>query len=136
MKMSMTTNYAIRIIAELSIENKLSASDLSRMIGIPIPSIMKIMDRLKTAGLIQVHRGVDGGFVLKRRSQSITLYELIKVVESTIYINRCLEDDKYCSRCAVEYCEMRKLYEQTQEKLEEELKRYTIRELITQRLER
>lgn len=136
MQMSVTTNYAIRIIAELSMKNKLSANDLSGILGIPIPSVMKIMDKLRNAGLIEVRRGVDGGFVLVRRNQDITLYELIKTMESTIYINRCLEDDKYCSRCAVDYCEMRKLYEETQEKLEEELKRYTIRELISQRLEK
>lgn len=136
MQMSVTTNYAIRIIAELSMKNKLSANDLSGILGIPIPSVMKIMDKLRNAGLIEVRRGVDGGFVLVRRNQDITLYELIKTMESTIYINRCLEDDKYCSRCAVDYCEMRKLYEETQEKLEEELKRYTIRKLISQRLEK
>lgn len=39
----------------------------------------------------------------------------MKLMEDTVKINRCLEEDYFCSRNAVEICDMHKLYQTFQD---------------------
>ena len=45
-------------------------------------------------------------------------------------INRCLEEDEYCSRFATESCPVRKFYCRLQISLESMLKTMTIKEIL------
>lgn len=130
MQMSMSTNYAVRIIVELAKQKKKTTSELSILVGIPETYILKILFRLKKADLILSQQGSEGGFVLNKDTKIITLFDIVEVMEPNVKINRCLEDDKYCSRCAVETCNMRLLYCNIQREMEQELKKQTFYELL------
>lgn len=51
-------------------------------------------------------------------------------MESTIKINRCLEEDEFCSREAVPYCTVRQTYGKIQDDLEKRLSEITIHDLM------
>lgn len=61
-----------------------------------------------------------------------TLGDVIRLMESTTKINRCLEDDAYCSRKAVDFCAVRRYYAKVQEKLETQFFSISLKEILEQ----
>ena len=64
--------------------------------------------------------------------KDITLGDVIRLMESTTKINRCLEDDAYCSRKAVDFCAVRRYYAKVQEKLETQFFSISLKEILEQ----
>ena len=122
MQLNITTDYAIRIILALANRDGevVSSKDISMTMKIPQKYVLKITRSLVAAELIERRSGVYGGFLL----------EIVKVMEPTMYVNRCLEEDNYCSRDAVDNCSIRKFYTNFQNIIEEKFSEITIKTLI------
>lgn len=124
MRFQRATDYAIRILCHLhEHNNQLStAADLSEKLGISYLYFMKVTGYLKQAGLLKSVQGCNGGYQLAKRADKISLYDVIRVIEGEIMINRCLEHDGFCSRGATEYCQVHKFFESFQQGMVDELK--------------
>ena len=70
---------------------RLSATNLSGEIGIPLPTVQKLMGHLVRAGLLTSARGTGGGFLLAKPASAITLAEIIEAIEGPIAMTRCVE---------------------------------------------
>lgn len=132
MQLNITTDYAIRIILALATKEGevVSSKEISMTMKIPQKYVLKITRSLVAANLIERRSGVYGGFLLVRKPKDINLLEIIDVMEPTIRINRCLEDDAYCSRFATDNCPVRKFYVGFQSVLKEHFKKVTIQSLL------
>lgn len=132
MQLNITTDYAIRIIVYLSSKKGIiSSKELSIKLKIPQHYILKITKRLEKSGIINIYVGKNGGFSMVKKSNEISLADIIKIMEGTTKINRCLEEDKYCSCCASDYCEVRNFYCILQKEVEEKLFSMTIERLLS-----
>lgn len=131
MQLNITTDYAIRAVLYLAIKNELTtAGAIASAMGIPKNYILKITQKLVTAGVVKRTVGVHGGFCLAKSTADITLYEIVNLIEPTTRLNRCLEDDKYCSRFATENCPVRNFYCLLQSELDDRLKTITVQQLL------
>ena len=131
MQLNVTTDYAIRIVLYLAAKGGVvNSSEIAHAMGIPPTYIMKVTKTLKNAKILSERRGVDGGFVLSRDPQQLSLLDIVTALEKTVNINRCLEEDEYCSRNAVAFCNVRKLLVRLQAELAEGLN-VKISELIS-----
>lgn len=131
MQLKISTDYAIRIVLYLASVNKMTSSkELSIKLGIPQNFIFKITDKLQKEDILSKKTGIHGGFALKRDPGQISLFEIISIMEITNRINRCLEEDEFCSRFATKTCPVRKFYTRLQFALDEELKKMTIGDLL------
>lgn len=132
MQLNITTDYAIRIILSLATKEGevVSSKEISMSMKIPQKYVLKITRSLVAANLIERRSGVYGGFLLVRKPKDINLLEIVDVMEPTIRINRCLEDDAYCSRFAIDNCPVRKFYVGFQAVLKEHFKKVTIQSLL------
>lgn len=128
--MGMSTNYAIRIIVELTKHSKCNVTELCSLIGVSDGYLRKILVRLKNNGLIESFQGIDGGFRLSKSTKEISLYDVMLVMESSMRINRCMEDDEFCSQCAVKRCNIRQLYGVIQKNIDMEFRGLTIYDLL------
>ncbi|HEU4546246.1 MAG TPA: Rrf2 family transcriptional regulator [Microlunatus sp.] len=61
---------------------------LADELGISYPYLMTIIDPLKKAGLARVRRGPQGGLSLARRSDAITLADVIWAVDAPVVVAR------------------------------------------------
>lgn len=131
MQLNITTDYAIRIILALAKKEGevVSSKDISQTMKIPQKYVLKITRSLVAANLIERRSGVYGGFLLARDPKDITLLEIIKVMEPTIKLNRCLEADEYCSREATDDCPIRNFYDNFQRILENNFSQISIKDL-------
>ncbi len=124
MKLQITTDYAIRLIVYLAQNDMqvLTAKELAKQLGITYNYFLKVVARIKQAGIIESIQGPAGGYRLARSAEDITLYDIIQIMEGDIRINRCLEEDKFCSRYAAPFCPVHKILESVQNDLIASLK--------------
>ena len=68
---------------------RLSATELSRDTGVPLPTAQKLMGKLAQAGLLTSARGAGGGFTLARPQAQISLADIVEAVEGPIVMTMC-----------------------------------------------
>ena len=102
MQLKMQTDYAIRVLLYLAGRREPAVTkEMASALGISEGYLPKVTQRLRRAGWVSSSAGVAGGFQLIEDPGKITLYDVMRVTEDTVQINRCLEGDGYCSRFAI-----------------------------------
>ena len=115
MQINITTDYAIRAVLQLAKTNELlSTTKIAEEMNIPGNYLPSIIQKLREAGIVSVKRGAKGGSCLARPASEISLFEVIDAMENTTRINRCLEEDAYCSHGAAGDCRIHLAYEKVQ----------------------
>lgn len=83
MKVSARTQYGLRILVQLATEteqeNRVQGKEIAARQGINEPYLEQIMVSLKKAGLVRTIRGRNGGYLLAREPESISLLDVIEV---------------------------------------------------------
>lgn len=131
MQLKISTDYAIRIVLYLATtQTAATSAEISAQMGIPQTVIATLARPLQEAGILTTQRGTGGGFTLSRRPEDISLHEIINIAEGTTRINRCLEEDGFCSRGGVPNCPVHKFYAHIQSYLDEAFKQKTIASLL------
>ena len=131
MQLKITTGYAIRVFFCLATTKKITSSkELSDKLDIPQSTIFKIGKKLSNKGIISITSGIQGGFLLKKKPQDISLFEIVSIFEPTIKVHRCLEEGEYCKSFVMQDCPVRKVYCKIQQLFENELKNTSIKDLI------
>ncbi|WP_138203056.1 RrF2 family transcriptional regulator [Haloimpatiens lingqiaonensis] len=135
MNITQETDYAIRAVLCLTVAGEgkiLEARVISERQSIPMRFLLKLLRKLKSAGIVKSYRGVKGGYSLGRAPENITLKDVIEAVEGPICINRCTYSPQECNankngKCAVHHALMgvqkkliRELEEVNFKKLKEE----------------
>lgn len=131
MQLNITTGYAIRIIMCLARSKEiLTARKISLEMNIPETYIVKIARSLRDYDLIESFNGVNGGYKLIKDPSEITLLEIIKCMEKTIKINKCLECDVCNKENKKEACKLYNYFLDVQATLEDKLMNISIKDLI------
>lgn len=130
MQLNKTTGYAVKVIMFLSRQiGVVTSEEISEATQISKNYIMRILRKLSNAGLLEMIRGAKGGFKIAKPTNKISLYDVIMIMESTIQINTCLEDEEECGLYHIGACPIRAFYLSLQEELEDKLKSTTIEKL-------
>ncbi len=88
---SQAAEYALRAMLLLAVDNglPLTASQLATRARIPSGYLSKVLQTLVRAGLVSSQRGVNGGFVLSRAPESVTLMDVVRAVDPSHRIRAC-----------------------------------------------
>lgn len=131
MQLNITTDYAIRVVLYLALRKEMvSGGQISEAMGIPPNYMTKLTRNLREADILRAEQGQRGGYTLNRNPADISLYDIVRAMEGTTRINRCLEEDHYCSRHAVEDCPVRRNYQKLQSIFDTTLNDITIESLM------
>ena len=131
MQLKITTDYAVRIVYYLASHREIvTAAELSGVLKIPESYVPKITKKLKDANIITACEGIKGGYLLCRNPEDISLFDIISSTEVTMKVNRCLEEDGFCSRNATDYCSVHKAFLKVQKIYENSLREVTIADMI------
>jgi Rrf2 family protein len=87
MRVTLKTDYALRAMAHLAAagdSGPVKAEEIAQGQNIPLKFLLTIMRELKLAHLVRSQRGPDGGFVLHRSAQDITLADVIRAVDGPL----------------------------------------------------
>ena len=103
MRLSSMADYAVVTMCAAARHcgmTRVSAAELARETGLPLPTVQKLVSKLSGAGLLASQRGAAGGFVLAREAGAISLIEIIEAVEGPIALTSCVDEAKH--DCALE----------------------------------
>lgn len=131
MKLSARSRYATRLLLDLALRETDSpqrTTILSESTGITVQFIEQILRPLKKAGLIVSVRGAAGGHILNQDPSTITVGEIVRIMEGGISLTDCVTDDGLCNRSPI--CLTRKVWQRASRVLEEELDSITLADLM------
>src|ERR1700760_1718352 len=84
MNISVKGEYALQAIFDLAANSRsqpVKIADIARRQQIPQKFLELILASLKQGGFVESRRGAEGGYLLSRRADSITVGEVIRFVE-------------------------------------------------------
>ena len=89
MQLTSTTDEAIQILCLLAGSAQLmNADSVSRELGVPVPYVRTIMCGLKRSQLVDSRMGANGGYVLARSPEDITMLDVVSATETTFNVGR------------------------------------------------
>jgi Rrf2 family protein len=99
MRLSKTSEYAIRVLVYLAQQSKLpcSTNTMHQALGIPYKYLGRLMKMLTDAGFLIATRGKAGGYRIKGDAAEITLHQIIDAVEGVQDFERCILGLPQCS---------------------------------------
>jgi Rrf2 family protein len=118
MRISTKGRYALRTLADIASQrtsNPVSFQSIAQRQGISQKYLWQIITPLKEAGILDVIRGVNGGCVLTRDPQTLTVRDILVAAEGPIMLVPCLNDHPDCARAAS--CCARSVWNRVNQKL-------------------
>jgi Rrf2 family transcriptional regulator, cysteine metabolism repressor len=133
-KFSTTFRYGARAVVELAAaypDRAVSVREIGEQQGISAKFLEHILGILKAAGLVQAVRGMNGGYVLARPPENITLRDLHEsLIGSTAPVD-CVDCPDACAMPDV--CPTRDTWIEIQEAVDAVLERTTVQDLVQRR---
>jgi Rrf2 family protein len=86
-RISAKTDYALRAaieLASLGSAEPVKGEAIANAQGIPLRFLENILGDLRNAGIIDSRRGVEGGYLLARPAEAITLADVIRAVDGPL----------------------------------------------------
>lgn len=131
MQFNESTGYAVRMVIFLAQNHGFSGGEeLRANTAIPATVLPAITKPLRRAGIIATRRGNQGGFTLARSPEDITMADIVRAMEGTTRINRCLEPDCQCTLGRAKTCKVRQFYLEVQEWLDKTFEEKTVASLM------
>ena len=125
------TDYAVRVLKNLSTERSTSISSFVTDEFISEAIAYKVSRKLDKAGIIYGVRGSSGGYVLSRPLTEITLYDVHQAIEPHSLVCECLKQDVSCLlNTDRDTCALRKELLRIQENINADLKKHSLGELF------
>jgi FeS assembly SUF system regulator len=94
-KVARLTDYGVvllRYLAAQKADLPLSARDLAKESGLPLPTVSKLLKLMAKSKIVIATRGMAGGYQLAHHPDQISLLRLIEVFEGTPAVTACLSE--------------------------------------------
>ncbi len=131
MLLTKKSEYALLSLISIAKGNSPKNVDvLSRELNIPKSFLAKIMQNLAKNDIVTSHRGVNGGFVLKRPYDQITILEITTVAEEKIpSVFECSPSLSSCPTDIANACSVWPLLNNLQTKINDFLGELTLKDI-------
>ncbi|ETA50150.2 Rrf2 family transcriptional regulator [Rhodobacteraceae bacterium PD-2] len=104
MRLTSFTDYGLRMLMRLASapDRAFSTADLAEEFQLSRHHLIKIMQNLGRAGLVQTRRGGGGGATLARTPAEIRLGDVVRLLEEGQALVECLQPDG--GECTIDGC--------------------------------
>lgn len=129
MILNKTTSYAIKILLLMAAKpsESFTAKQLHEELGINNRYLRKILTSFTKCKLIKSNRGKNGGFVLAKSIEKITISEIIQKVEGLEKFEECFLGNGDCS--PEKTCEMHSLFVEIKEQMIKTFSETTLKDI-------
>jgi Rrf2 family nitric oxide-sensitive transcriptional repressor len=88
---SQTAEYALRAVAALAShpDEPMVTQRLAELTKVPAGYLSKVLQALGRAGFVRSMRGLHGGFVLTRKAEELSVYDVVQAVDPLQRIRTC-----------------------------------------------
>jgi Rrf2 family protein len=100
MQISTRTEYALRALLEMAKTNSepISAREICERQHLPRKYIERLLNNMRTSGLVESLSGAKGGYVLAKKPEQISLLNVMQAVEDHSWEMSCISNPpEHCS---------------------------------------
>jgi len=137
MKVSKRGEYALRALIDLGIAAELGrpmlrAQEIVSRENLPKGFLDQILMQLRKAGIIGTKRGKHGGYFIAKPMDSITLGQVVRLVDGPLAPIRCVSQSKYekCSCPDEATCGLRMIMLDVRNSIADILDRHTLADTV------
>lgn len=130
MKLSTKGRYGVKAMVDLAInygDQPVSIKSISERQSISEYYLEQLFSSLRKAKLIKSIRGAQGGYILNRSPEKITIYDVINVLEGPIEVSDCLEDGA-CNN--IDCCATRLLWKKIKNSIDSVTTSITLKDIV------
>ena len=130
MRLTPAAEFAIRgicVLAEQNDNGPVNLATICKQRDLSRQYLAKIFRSLARAGLVRPVRGKNGGYVLGRPPEKITVLDVIEAVEGPLALNFCQRNPP---RCEQNDCPLRPVWAELQGVVAGRLRGITLREFL------
>jgi len=100
LRISKLTDYGLVLLIEMAHQpgQVCNPAGLAARLRIPAPTVGKLLKQLAAGGLLISRRGVKGGYRLARPPESISLAQILAVLEGPLAVTECTVGAGVCLR--------------------------------------
>lgn len=88
---SATMEYALRAVVYLAAQSGRAcvSQEIAEAMQVPQGYMAKVLQNLRRSGILHSQRGLNGGFVLKRPADKITILDVVNAVDTVPRVKSC-----------------------------------------------
>jgi len=102
--------------------------DISSRQTISEPYLEQIMITMKSVGFVRTVRGCNGGYVLNKKPESVSVLDILEVFEGKIEFADCLDNSSNCTMFS--QCPTTNVWEHLSNTLKNEAKEITLQTIV------
>lgn len=135
MKITTRGEYGLRALMELGVapDKGLSLRDIAHKQHISLDYLEQIVPALRNAGLIRAKRGAQGGYLLAKPADEITVYDALVALEGSMDPMQCLTVEGCLASGS---CAVQEVWQEMKTAVESVVKRLTLAELLERQRQR
>jgi Rrf2 family protein len=130
MKVSTKARYGLRVMMALANrygQGPVFLKDIAQEQELSEKYLSRIVIDLRSAGLLDAFRGANGGYMLTRSPEKITVAEVVNVLEDMTPVE-CIKDAGVCGR--VETCSANEVWRRLDKAIQETLGGITLEDML------
>ncbi|HBC79943.1 MAG TPA: Rrf2 family transcriptional regulator [Bacteroidales bacterium] len=99
--LSNSCRYGIRAVVYIAIrypaKTNIGIKEISGDLNLPAPYLAKILQLLARHKILNSVKGPNGGFSLQKRPESVTMLDIVKIIDGEALFENCLIHDGSCT---------------------------------------
>lgn len=131
-KLSKLTDYSVVVLAEMARGqgSLMTASGLAVQVGLPEPTVAKVLKLLARGTVINSVRGANGGYLLAKNPDEISIAAVITAVEGPVVLTDCVghSDHDCCTHAAS--CSVRGQWDPVNAAMRQALENVTLAQMM------
>lgn len=135
--LSNTCKYGIRAVVYIAGNNgkgeNIGIKKISEDLELPMPFLAKILQSLAKQKILNSSKGPNGGFSLRKKSDTINLLEVVKAIDGEDVFSKCLLHNDNCKSkdTTKTACTMHGDYVSLRKQIEELFRDKSVQDLVT-----
>jgi len=131
MQLSTRSRYGTRLMLDMAQhynDGPIHLSDIAKRQDVSVKYLEQIIIPLKKAGYIESLRGPQGGHILAKPPEEITVKEIVGLLEEGTSLVECCDDTTVCKRTDI--CPTRIFWKEASEAMFDRLQSITLADLV------
>ncbi len=129
-KLNKLTDYAVILLGFLKQDSLSNTGDLARYSRLGEATVAKILKLLVKAGLVSSVRGANGGYLLVKELEQISMADLIEAIEGPLAVASCAGDHSVLDSCEHKGCPVRGGWEEFNAEMLYLLKGFSVARIV------
>ncbi|QEK12101.1 Rrf2 family transcriptional regulator [Crassaminicella thermophila] len=133
MKLSTKGRYGVKAMFELALsygDGPIALNSIADKQNLSVHYLEQLFSNLRKAGLVKSVRGAQGGYILARKPEDITVGDIIRTLEGPLAPAECVieNDSKECYKA--DYCVTRTIWEKIRDSINNVVDSITLQDMI------